>query len=136
MVLIDEIEWVEEETKTCRCNFRIREDFFLVENETIPEAALVEIMAQASACLKGWIDVHRGLPVRAGYLVGIEEVNFHNVPAKGDRLDIDAEMVDEISDYFRFYCRISREGTPVADAVLSFMIPERDGESDKQKTHG
>lgn len=122
MVLVDEIEGVEEETRTIRCSLRVKEDFFLLGDEGIPEVVLVEIMAQASACLKGWIDVHRGLPVRIGYLVGIEEVNFHEALRPGDRLQIDAGMTQELSDYFGFACRVSREGTPVADALLSFMV--------------
>jgi 3-hydroxyacyl-[acyl-carrier-protein] dehydratase len=122
MVLVDEIERVEEASRTIRCSFRVKEDFFLCGEEGIPGVVLVEIMAQASACLKGWIDVHRGLPVRIGYLVGIEEVNFHDELRPGDRLEIDAEMTQELSNYFGFSCRVSRDGAPVADALLSFMV--------------
>jgi 3-hydroxyacyl-[acyl-carrier-protein] dehydratase len=118
MVLVDEIERVEEES----CRFHVKEDFFLIGEKGIPEVVLVEIMAQASACLKGWIDVHRGLPVRIGYLVGIEEASFHEPLRPGDRLEIEAEMTQEFSDYFGFNCRVSREGMAVADAVLRFMV--------------
>jgi 3-hydroxymyristoyl/3-hydroxydecanoyl-(acyl carrier protein) dehydratase len=123
MVLIDEIQWVDEESKTCRCSFTIKENFFLADEAGIPETVMVEIMAQASACLKGWIDVHRGLPVKIGYLVGIDLARFHESPRPGDPLSVDAEMTEEMSDYFRFKCRISKDTAEMAEAVLSFMIP-------------
>ncbi len=123
MVLIDEILWVDESTKTAACSFRIRDDFFLLRGGSPPDVILIEIMAQASACLKGWIDVHRGLPVRIGYLVGIEESTFHALPKPGDLLHIRTEMVEEISDYYRFSCSIEREEECLAHGLLSFMVP-------------
>lgn len=123
MVLIDEILWVEEGTKTAACTFRVPEDFFLLHDGRVVDVILVEIMAQASACLKGWIDVHRGLPVRIGYLVGIEEAVFQVLPGPGDRLHVRTEMVEEISDYYRFRCSIEREKERVAHGLLSFMVP-------------
>jgi predicted hotdog family 3-hydroxylacyl-ACP dehydratase len=123
MVLIDEILWVEESTKTAACTFRIGEDFFLLRDGRLPDVILIEIMAQASACLKGWIDVHRGLPVRIGYLVGIDEAVFDARPGPGDLLDVSTEMTEEISGYYRFRCSIEREKERVAHGLLSFIVP-------------
>ena len=94
-----------------------------VKRGRVVDVILVEIMAQASACLKGWIDVHRGLPVRIGYLVGIDEAVFQVLPGPGDRLNVYTEMVEEISDYYRFRCSIEREKERVAHGLLSFMVP-------------
>jgi len=123
MVLVDEILWVEEGSRTTRCAAAVPADFFLVEEGAIPDVVLIEMMAQASACLKGWIDVHRGLPVKIGYLVGIDTSAFHAPLRPGDRLTVDARMLDEISGYFRFECAVERDGAAVAEATLSFMVP-------------
>ena len=122
MVFVDAIESVDEDAKTCECSWKIPEDFFLLEDGAIPEVVLIESMAQASACLKGWIDVRRGLPVKTGYLVAVNVSNFHEPPAAGDALSVHTEMIEEVSNYFQFKCAIKRSGDVVADAVLGFMV--------------
>lgn len=122
MVFVDAILWVDEVAKTCECSWKIPEDFFLLEDGKIPEVVLIEAMAQASACLKGWIDVHRGLPVKVGYLVAVNVSNFHNPPAAGDELGVRTEMIEEVSNYFQFKCHMKRGGDDIADAVLGFMV--------------
>jgi len=124
MIFIDRINSIDEENKTIHCGFSPGRDFFLLENEKIPEAIYIEVMAQTAACLKGWIDVHRGLPVKIGYLVGIEEANFYNnnTYQAGQTFITEAIMTKEFGNYFGFVCKIELNGEKITDAILSFMV--------------
>jgi predicted hotdog family 3-hydroxylacyl-ACP dehydratase len=55
---------------------------FLDENGALQPVALIEVAAQACAAWQGFMALSQGLPIRQGYLVGVDNfINKHKVPA-------------------------------------------------------
>lgn len=56
------------------------------ERDTIDEVALVELIAQSYASVKGYLDLQEGKPPGKGFLVGIRRLRIDGTARVGDRL--------------------------------------------------
>lgn len=65
----------------------------------LEDVALVEIMAQSYASLKGYIDRRDQLPVRQGFLVGIKKMVCHASVQADDLLQVHIRTVAELDDF-------------------------------------
>lgn len=87
----------------------IRQDNpMLAADGTLEEVALIELMAQSYAALKGYVDSKAGLSVRRGFLTGVKEFRCHAAVRAGDQLQVTIETVAKL-DHFsvalgRVYC--------------------------------
>ncbi|MDD2557752.1 MAG: hypothetical protein RBR06_06900 [Desulfuromonadaceae bacterium] len=78
----------------------IRQDNpMLSADGTLEEVALIEIMAQSYAALKGYVDKKAGLPVRRGFLTGVKDFHSHAAVRAGDELRITIETIANL-DHF------------------------------------
>ena len=65
----------------------------------LEDAALTELLAQAYAAVKGYIDLIEEKPVRQGFLVGIKKIVRLKSAMVGDCLRIDIRTVAELGDF-------------------------------------
>lgn len=72
---------------------------FVDAGGTLEEVAMIELIAQAYAALKGYLDRLQEKPVRQGYLVGIKKMNTLECARAGDRLRIDIRTLAELADF-------------------------------------
>lgn len=78
---------------------RVREECPLVDTSGQFEAiALVELIAQSYAAIKGYLDRSAGSPVRQGFLVGIKKLEWFAAAKVGDELQIKIRTLVELDD--------------------------------------
>ena len=78
----------------------VREDCPLVDASGQLEAiALVELIAQGYAALKGYLDRLAAKPVQQGFLVGIKKLEWFAVANVGDELKINIRTLAELDDF-------------------------------------
>ncbi|MDY0212895.1 MAG: hypothetical protein RBR06_07805 [Desulfuromonadaceae bacterium] len=78
----------------------IRQDNpMLAADGTLEEVALIEIMAQSYAALKGYVDCKAGRAVRRGFLTGVKDFQCHAAIKAGDQLRITIETIANL-DHF------------------------------------
>ncbi len=101
----------------------IAEDFlFLTAEGQVEEVAMIELIAQGYAAIKGYADRLSGLPVRQGFLVGIKTFKAYQPVKLGDRLRIELKTVAELDDFALAEGIIQRSGDVVADAEIKIWI--------------
>jgi predicted hotdog family 3-hydroxylacyl-ACP dehydratase len=62
------------------------DNIFLKEDGTLNSLTLAELIAQASAAVKGYDDLRQGKEIKKGFLVDIREMRFMGECLKGDLL--------------------------------------------------
>lgn len=65
----------------------------------LEDAALIELMAQAYAVIKGYCDLIEKKPVKQGFLVGIKKFDRLLSAHIGDRLKININTLAELGDF-------------------------------------
>ncbi len=66
---------------------------------TLEDIALVELIAQSYAALKGYLDQQENKPVRQGFLVGIKELAKLETVKAGESLRIEITTLGELEDF-------------------------------------
>lgn len=104
---------------------RVRADCPLVSaSGTLAEVALIELMAQGYATLKGYLDKQQQLPVRRGFLVGIKKMACHQIATVGDLLRITISTVAELDDFAVAETRVWRGDELLAEADIKVWISD------------
>ena len=110
------------------------DNIFLEEDGGLPCLALVELIAQASAAVKGYDDLRQGKEIKRGFLVDIREIQFMGKCFKGDRPRIRIEILRTISGFSVINGEVEINGRIIATGMLKLWVPE---DSDtKDKTEG
>lgn len=65
----------------------------------LEDVALIELLAQAYAAVKGYSDLKDGALVKQGFLVGIKKVTWLKSAQVGDCLRIDIRTLGELGDF-------------------------------------
>ena len=99
-------------------------DLFVDTAGRLEPVALVEMIAQSYAALRGYLDCHSGLPVREGFLVGVRKLHIHGAVQAGDRLEITVRTVAEIDGFAVADGEIRRGTDVIATGNLKLWIPE------------
>lgn len=88
----------------------------------VDEPALIEIMAQSYAALKGYLDRREQRSVRQGFLVGIKKFDCY-APARVDELlQISIRTVAEFDDFAVAEGEIRRAGEVIAAGDVKVWI--------------
>lgn len=72
---------------------------FVDADGSLEDIALIELIAQAYAALKGYLDRLEDKPVRQGFLVGIKKLDRLKSVRAGDRLRIEIRTLGELADF-------------------------------------
>lgn len=88
--------------------------------------ALVEMLAQSFAAMRGYDDLRRGRPVREGFLVGIRRAQLLAPVRVGDRLEISVQTTATVGAFALADGVVRRNDEVVASGSLKLWIPEPD----------
>jgi predicted hotdog family 3-hydroxylacyl-ACP dehydratase len=69
------------------------------ESGTLEDIALIELIAQGYAALKGYLDRLENKPTRQGFLVGIKKLVRLEAAKVGQRLRIEIKTLGELDDF-------------------------------------
>jgi 3-hydroxyacyl-[acyl-carrier-protein] dehydratase len=100
------------------------DNLFLDEDDSLPSLTLVELIAQASAAVKGYDDLRQGKAIKKGFLVDIREIRFMGRCFKGDMLRIHVEIVRTISGFSVVHGEVRRNGDIIASGTLKLWVPD------------
>ena len=98
-------------------------NLFRLPDDTIHEAALFELMAQAYAAVQGFQNSLAGKPVSIGYLAGINRAVVHGVARVGDRLVVSVRQTALLPPFVRAEARVARGDETLAEGELTLFIP-------------
>jgi predicted hotdog family 3-hydroxylacyl-ACP dehydratase len=120
MVLVEELLEVRVEEGVARCRCRLPEDSPLAQEGGMPRMLVIEMLAQSAACLKGYIELMKGEPIRPAYLVRIDDLELGRSPRPGESIEVRAVQERSLGDYF-VYSASAADGD-VASGTLRFVV--------------
>jgi len=88
----------------------------------LEDVALVEIIAQSYATLKGYIDRRDQLPVRQGFLVGIKKMVCHASVQTDDLLQVHIRTIAELDNFAVAEGKIRRGDEMIAEGDVKVWI--------------
>ncbi len=88
----------------------------------LEDVALVELIAQSYAALKGYLDRRDNKPVRQGFLVGIKKLEWFDAARVGDQLAITIRTLGELDDFAVAAGEIRRGETVLARGEVKVWI--------------
>jgi len=100
------------------------DNIFLKEDGTLPSLIQAELMAQASAAVKGYNDLRQGKGIKKGFLVDIREMRFMGKCLKGDTLHIRVDIIRTFSGFSIINGESDRNGEVIAAGKLKIWVPE------------
>jgi 3-hydroxyacyl-[acyl-carrier-protein] dehydratase len=101
-----------------------RDSLFTEDDGGLHPAALVEIMAQGYAAVRGYEDLLHGRPVKNGLLVGIRAIEFRGRAFAGEILEVRIRRVGGIEGFVLAEAEVRRDGALLAAGTLKMYIPE------------
>jgi predicted hotdog family 3-hydroxylacyl-ACP dehydratase len=132
MLLLDAVLAAGDGAITCAAE--VRPDNLFLRDGRAPAATVLEYMAQAIAAERGL--EARDRPPAVGLIAACRTLELHaDHLAAGDRLVITAERgyVGELAEYT---ARVTRDGRPLAEAVLHVVTAPLHGPSAPEPPHG
>jgi predicted hotdog family 3-hydroxylacyl-ACP dehydratase len=97
----------------------------LANDGRLNRPALVEMIAQSYAAVKGYEHLLEGRPVHRGFLVGVRKMTFRGRSFKGDRLKIHVKKEGGIEDFAVIMGEVRHVGKAIASGVIKLWMPER-----------
>jgi len=121
MRLVEQL--IEIDGKNGTVTTRVRSDNpFLDDRGRLEGVALVELIAQSYAALKGYLDRRDHKPVRQGFLVGIKKLEWFAAAAVGDELQITIRTLGELDDFAVAAGEVRCGGTVLARGEVKVWI--------------
>lgn len=100
------------------------EHVFAGSDGVLDPVALVEMFAQAYAAMQGYNDLHLGLPVKEGFLVGIRRIRVEGTARVGERLEVMVRTIGAIDGFAVAEGEVRRGSTVLAAGSLKLWIPD------------
>lgn len=100
------------------------DNIFLGADGSLPEVAMIEILAQASAAVKGYSDLKQGNDIKKGFLVDIRRTIFSGKCYKGEVLHSSIEIAKSFSGFSVVNGRLDRAGDELATGTFKLWVPE------------
>lgn len=103
-------------------------DCIFVDGEGfLAEAALVEILAQGYAVIKGYADLQHGGEISEGYLVGVRKLCISGRARAGERLLVQIRTVGSFEGFAVAEGEIVRAGEIIANGTIKLWIVDAGG---------
>jgi 3-hydroxyacyl-[acyl-carrier-protein] dehydratase len=103
------------------------DNIFLAEEGYLKELALVELLAQSAAAVKGYSDLMDGKDVKKGFLVDIREFYFSGRCYSGDTVRITIEIVKSFSGFSVINGHLICKEKEIASGTMKLWVPEDGG---------
>jgi predicted hotdog family 3-hydroxylacyl-ACP dehydratase len=100
------------------------ENVLIDEDGGLDPVAMIELMAQSYAALKGYEDLINGRPKQKGFLVGIAEFRLTGRAIRGQRLRIKVERVGSTGGFSLAEGEVRHRDQVVAVGTIKIWIPE------------
>jgi 3-hydroxyacyl-[acyl-carrier-protein] dehydratase len=100
------------------------DNLFLSDEGILKEIALVELLAQSAAAVKGYSDLVEGKEIKKGFLVDIREFNFRERCCKGDVVHIFIEITKSFSGFSIINGHLTCSGKEIAAGTLKLWVPD------------
>lgn len=95
----------------------------LFHTRQLTNVAVLELMAQAYAALKGYLDITNDQPIGRGFLVGIRRFDMRASVDTTNRLLVRVGTTGSFNDFYLAQASVSAGGTPIAEGRLKLWIP-------------
>ncbi len=95
----------------------------IADNGVIEQAAMIELIAQSFAAVKGYADFLEEKPVHKGFLVGVKHFVFHKTANGGERLLVFISPVGETDEFALAEGRVTRGEEVLATGNVMVWIP-------------
>lgn len=93
------------------------------DDGSVEQAAMVELIAQSFAAVKGFADQREGKKVDRGFLVGIRQFTFQGTAYENERLLIYITKTGETDEFALAEGRVTREEETLAFGSVMVWIP-------------
>jgi predicted hotdog family 3-hydroxylacyl-ACP dehydratase len=104
------------------------DNLFIAEDGHFKEIAMIEILAQSVAAVKGYSDLIEGKEIKKGFLVDIREFNFIKTCYKGDTIRSKIVITRSFSGFSVLDGSLECSGEELAYGTMKLWVPEDDGE--------
>ena len=121
MMLIDRLLTYSED-RSGSAEVELRVDCVLVDG-TLNRVALVEMMAQTYAAIKGYEDILQDKPVLEGFLVWIRKARFPVDAQVGDLLTVDVANIGTMDGFHMIRASVRCGETTLAEGTLKLWVP-------------
>jgi 3-hydroxyacyl-[acyl-carrier-protein] dehydratase len=106
----------------------IRDDnLFLKENGELEPCAMMELIAQSFAAVKGYSDLIKGKSVGMGFLVSVREMRFTGKVRKGETLRITIEITGETNNFALCQGKVLCRDDVIAAGNMMVWLPQERG---------
>jgi predicted hotdog family 3-hydroxylacyl-ACP dehydratase len=102
----------------------LSDNVLLCDDGSMDPLAMLELIAQAYAAVKGYEDLLHEKPMKKGFLVGIRKIHFKGRAFVGDRLRITVSTVGAIEGFAVVEGEVLREGKVIASGTIKLWITE------------
>lgn len=89
----------------------------------VEEVVLLEMMAQAYACLRGYEDRLAGRTPGLGFLVGVRHFTLHRAVLLHEKVLVEVTTKAQVDNFFIAEARVKVEDEIVAEAELKIWLP-------------
>jgi predicted hotdog family 3-hydroxylacyl-ACP dehydratase len=100
------------------------DNLFLSDEGFLKEVALVELLAQSAAAVKGYSDTIEGKEIKKGFLVDIRKFTFKERCCKGDIVHITIEIAKSFSGFSVINGHLSYRSKEFAEGTLKLWVPD------------
>lgn len=100
------------------------DNILLDEDGELEPLALIELIAQSYAAVKGYDDLIKGREAKKGFLVDVRHFRFHDPCREGDRLIIKVRAVGTIGGFAVAGGDVICNGRIIASGKVKLWIPE------------
>lgn len=101
----------------------ISSDHLFLDGDRLHDAALLEVMAQAFAAVKGLEDRRQGKTPAMGFLVGAKRMRWYLPAWVGDRLTVRIKKVGETEGFTLAEGKVERRGELLAEGTIMVYVP-------------
>lgn len=119
-VMISELVYCDDEDT--RSKFFVEADNIFLKEEKLMEPALVENIAQTAAARAGWLALNENRPVAIGYIGAIQQLEIFDLPAKGDTLDTEIRVMNQVFNVTLISGKLSCKGRLLATCEMKIFI--------------
>lgn len=103
------------------------DNIMLNSDGSLEQLSVIELIAQASAAVKGYSDLLQGKDIKKGFLVDVRRARFMGQCFGGDRLHIKVETLKNIAGFSVIDGEVHRQGRIIAAGTVKVWVPEEGG---------
>jgi predicted hotdog family 3-hydroxylacyl-ACP dehydratase len=125
MLLVEELTAYDETSGRGRIRAKkLTESHFARPNGFLEEVVMIEMLAQAYACIRGFEDLKTGREIGPGFLVGIRHWQLRKQATSDAELQVEIATTTVIGDFFLAAGKVlDQAGKPLAEGELKLWTP-------------